>query len=159
MGDKAVYKHDLERTKDGKRRAPPAGASKSVVIVGPTSHNNEHKQYVFTSTEILCCVVFICIYYTYLDNINVYMIILYTHNLIFSHLFYRNYHKKPTQTPKNQSQAGIPTGSTTTTADDMLIDMNLSLQEQLQLQTKKDNIAETLRQTASQSLETERIRM
>ena len=78
VGDKAVYKHDLERTKDGKRRAPPAGASKSVVIVGPTSHNNEHKQYVITSTDILCCVVFICIYYTYLDNINVYMIILYT---------------------------------------------------------------------------------
>ena len=78
VGDKAVYKHDLERTKDGKRRAPPAGASKSVVIVGPTSHNNEHKQYVFTSTEILCCVVFICIYYTYLDNINLYIVILYT---------------------------------------------------------------------------------
>ena len=55
VGDKAVYKHDLERTKDGKRRAPPAGASKSVVIVGPTSHNSEHKQYVITSTDILCC--------------------------------------------------------------------------------------------------------
>ena len=41
----------------------------------------------------------------------------------------------------------------------MLVDMNLSLQEQLQLQTKKDNIAEKLRKTASQSLETERIRM
>ena len=77
---------------------------------------------------------------------------------ISSHIFDRSYHKKPTRPPKNQSQAGIPTGSTTTT-EDMLVDMNLSLQEQLQLQTKKDNIAEKLRKTASQSLETERIRM
>jgi hypothetical protein len=44
VGDQYVYKHDLETGKDGMRKAPPPGASKSVVLVGPTSHNTEHKQ-------------------------------------------------------------------------------------------------------------------
>lgn len=44
VGDKVVYKHDLEATREGQRKAPPPGASKAVVIVGPTSHSNVHKQ-------------------------------------------------------------------------------------------------------------------
>jgi hypothetical protein len=46
VGDKYVYKHDLDATKEGQKKAPPPGASKSVVILGPTSHSTEHKQYV-----------------------------------------------------------------------------------------------------------------
>ena len=43
VGDRYIFKHDLDETKDGQKKAPPPGASKSVVIVGPTTHNNEHK--------------------------------------------------------------------------------------------------------------------
>jgi hypothetical protein len=46
VGDKLVYKHDLEATREGQKKAPPPGASKSAVIVGPTAHNTVHKQYV-----------------------------------------------------------------------------------------------------------------